>query len=260
MADLADPPVKPFGVDLPPWPAVDFAAFGEVETQPLSRVQGLTASFLSRNWVSIPHVTHQDDADLTALEAHRHALAAAAEGGKAPGPLAFFAKALVSALKAFPRFNASLDASGKQLVLKKYFHIGIAIDTPRGLVVGVVRDCDRKPVAQIAKDIAELSAKARGRGLPLADMEGGCMSISSLGAIGGTGFTPIVNAPELAILGITKAEWRPTRGTNEGIEWRLKVPLSLSYDHRVINGADAARFLRHLDEVLADPAALEEKA
>jgi pyruvate dehydrogenase E2 component (dihydrolipoamide acetyltransferase) len=240
--------------ELPPWPVVDFAAFGEVELQPLSRIQGLTAGFLARNWVSIPHVTHQDDADLTGLEAHRKALAA--DGGKAPTSLAFFVKALVSALKAFPKFNASLDASGKQLVLKKYFHIGIAIDTPRGLVVGVVRDCDKKPVAGIAQDIAELSAKARGRGLPLSDMEGGCMSISSLGGIGGTGFTPIVNAPEVAILGITKAEWKPARGAGDAVEWRLKAPLSLSYDHRVINGADAARFLRHVDEMLARPQAL----
>jgi pyruvate dehydrogenase E2 component (dihydrolipoamide acetyltransferase) len=168
-------------------------------------------------------------------------------------PLAFFAKALVSGLKAFPQFNASLDATGKNLVLKKYFHIGVAIDTPRGLVVGVVRDCDRKSVADVAVAITALSARARGRGLPMSDMEGGCMSISSLGAIGGTGFTPIVNAPEVAILGITKAEWKPRRDAGDAIEWRLKAPLSLSYDHRVINGADAARFLRHLDEVLAAP-------
>jgi pyruvate dehydrogenase E2 component (dihydrolipoamide acetyltransferase) len=170
--------------------------------------------------------------------------------------LAFFAKALVSGLKAFPQFNASLDATARNLVLKKYFHVGIAIDTPRGLVVGVVRDCDSKSVATIAGDIAALSEKARGRGLPLTEMEGGCMSISSLGGIGGTGFTPIVNAPEVAILGITKAEWKPRRAADDTIEWRLKAPLSLSYDHRVINGADAARFLRHLDEVLAAPAQL----
>jgi pyruvate dehydrogenase E2 component (dihydrolipoamide acetyltransferase) len=235
------------GADLPAWPAVDFAAFGEVELKPLSRIQGLTAGFLSRNWLSIPHVTHQDDADITAIEALRATLA------PRPSALAFFAKALVSGLKAFPQFNASLDASGRNLVLKKYFHIGIAIDTPRGLVVGVVRDCDRKPLAEIVADISALSAKARGRGLPMSDMEGGCISISSLGSIGGTGFTPIVNAPEVAILGIAKAEWKPRRGSDDAIEWRLKAPLSLSYDHRVINGADAARFLRHLDEVLAEP-------
>jgi len=233
---------------LPPWPAIDFAAFGEVEVRPLSRIQGLTAGFLARNWTAIPHVTHNDDADVTALEAWR----------KEPGrpkisPLAFFAKALVSGLKAFPQFNASLAADGRSLVLKKYFHVGLAIDTPRGLVVGVVRDCDGKSAAQIADAIASLSEKARGRGLPMSEMEGGCMTISSLGGIGGTSFTPIVNAPEVAILGITKAEWKPRRGADDAIEWRLKAPLSLSYDHRVVNGADAARFLRHLDDVLAKP-------
>lgn len=233
---------------LPPWPSVDYAAFGEVEVQPLPRIQALTAGFLSRNWQLIPHVTHQDDADITALEELRRRMEA-----PRPTPLAFFAKALVSGLKAFPQFNASLDATGRHLVLKKYFHIGIAIDTPRGLVVGVVRDCDRKSAGQIGADIATLSDKARSRGLPMSDMEGGCMSISSLGAIGGTGFTPIVNAPEVAILGVTKAEWKPRRAADDAVEWRLKVPLSLSYDHRVINGADAARFLRHLDDVLAKP-------
>ena len=235
---------------LPAWPAIDFAAFGEVEVKPLSRIQSLTAGFLARNWLSIPHVTHHDEIDVTALEALRPTLA------PKPSALGFFAKALVSALQAFPQFNASLDAAAKNLVLKKYFHVGVAIDTPRGLVVGVVRDCDKKSATEIAADIAALSAKARGRGLPMTDMEGGCMSISSLGGIGGTGFTPIVNAPEVAILGITKAEWKPRRGLNDALEWRLKAPLSLSYDHRVINGADAARFLRHLDEALAMPQAL----
>jgi pyruvate dehydrogenase E2 component (dihydrolipoamide acetyltransferase) len=239
-----------FGAALPPWPVVDFAAFGAIETRPLPRIQALTAGFLSRNWLSIPHVTHHDDVDTTALEALRPTLE------PKPGALAFFAKALVSGLQAFPQFNASLDASGGQLVLKKYFNIGIAIDTPRGLVVGVVRDGDQKSVAEIAADIAALSAKARGRGLAMGDMEGGSMSISSLGGIGGTGFTPIVNAPEVAILGIAKAEWKPRRGANDAVEWRLKAPLSLSYDHRVINGADAARFLRHLDTVLEAPQAL----
>jgi len=242
-----------FGADLPSWPVIDFAVFGEVEVKALSRIQGLTAGFLSRNWLTIPHVTHHDDADITALEIWRKQLAEQNPQQPKVSALAFFAKALVSGLKAFPQFNASLDATGKNLVLKKYFHIGIAIDTPRGLVVGVVRDCDRKSVADVAAQITALSAKARGRGLPMSDMEGGCMSISSLGGIGGTGFTPIVNAPEVAILGITKAEWKPKRGAGDAIEWRLKAPLSLSYDHRVINGADAARFLRHLDEVLAAP-------
>jgi pyruvate dehydrogenase E2 component (dihydrolipoamide acetyltransferase) len=229
---------------------VDFAAFGEVEKRPLSRLQGLTASVLTRNWVTIPHVTHNDDIDITALHAWRAGLA------EKPSQLALFAKALVAGLKAFPHFNASLDADQKQLVLKKYFHIGIAIDTPRGLVVGVVRDCDRKSAVEITQDIAALGEKARGRGLPLSDMEGGSMSISSLGGIGGTSFTPIVNAPEVAILGICRAEWKPRRGADGNLEWRLLAPLSLSYDHRVINGADAARFLRHLDEAVAAPQAL----
>jgi pyruvate dehydrogenase E2 component (dihydrolipoamide acetyltransferase) len=233
---------------LPPWPQTDFAAFGEIETKPLPKVQALTAGFLTRNWQAIPHVTHNDDADITALEQLRKAMPS-----PRPTPLAYFAKGLVSGLKTFPQFNASLDATGRNLVLKKYFHIGIAIDTPRGLVVAVVRDCDRKSVAEIAGDIAALSEKARARGLPMTDMEGGCMSISSLGSIGGTSFTPIVNAPEVAILGITKAEWKPRRSADDSIEWRLRAPLSLSYDHRVINGADAARFLRHLDDVLATP-------
>lgn len=237
----------PFGAGLPPWPDVDFSAFGEVETRPLSRIQSLTAGFLARNWLAIPHVTHQDDADITAVEALR------STSDPKPGTLSFIVKALVAALKAFPQFNASLDASGRNVVLKKYFNIGIAIDTPRGLVVAVLRDCDRKSVVEIASEIAALSAKARGRGLPMSDMEGGCMTISSLGAIGGTGFTPIVNAPEVAILGMTKSEWKPRRGASDAIEWRLKLPLSLSYDHRVINGADAARFLRHVDESLASP-------
>ena len=238
---------SPFGAHLPSWPEIDFSSFGEIETRPLSRVQSLTAGLLARNWVSIPHVTHQDDVDTTDVEALRETL------DPKPSTLSFFVKALASALRAFPQFNASLDASGKNVILKKYFNIGIAIDTPRGLVVAVVRDCERKTVVEIASDIAALSAKARGRGLPMTDMEGGCMSISSLGGIGGTGFTPIVNAPEVAILGITKSEWKPRRGAGDAIEWRLKVPLSLSYDHRVINGADAARFLRHVDESLASP-------
>jgi pyruvate dehydrogenase E2 component (dihydrolipoamide acetyltransferase) len=229
---------------------VDFAAFGEIEKRPLSRLQGITASVLSRNWVTVPHVTHNDDIDITALNAWRVGLT------EKPSQLALLVKALVSGLKAFPYFNASLDGDQKQLVLKKYFHIGIAIDTPRGLVVGVVRDCDRKSAVEVTQAIGALGEKARGRGLPLSDMEGGCMSISSLGGIGGTSFTPIVNAPEVAILGITRSEWKPRRGADDTLEWRLMAPMSLSYDHRVINGADAARFLRHLDEVVAAPQAL----
>jgi len=230
---------KPFWEQLPPWPEGDFSVFGEVEETSLSRIQTLTASFMSRNWLTIPHVTHHDDVDTTALEQHRQSMAVKLS------PLVFMVKALVDALVAFPRFNASLDGSGKKLILKKYFHIGIAIDTPNGLLVGVVRDCDKKDLAQLADDIAQLSA--------MAEMSGGCMTISSLGGIGGTGFTPIINAPEVAILGITRSEWKPARGEGGELVWRHKTPFSLSYDHRVINGADAARFLRHLDAVLAKP-------
>jgi len=238
---------KPFWEQLPPWPEGDFSVFGEVEETSLSRIQTLTASFMSRNWLTIPHVTHHDDVDTTALEQHRQSMAVKLS------PLVFMVKALVDALVAFPRFNASLDGSGKKLILKKYFHIGIAIDTPNGLLVGVVRDCDKKDLAQLADDIAQLSAKARDKGLSMAEMSGGCMTISSLGGIGGTGFTPIINAPEVAILGITRSEWKPARGEGGELVWRHKTPFSLSYDHRVINGADAARFLRHLDAVLAKP-------
>lgn len=242
------------GSGLPPWPQVDFSAFGEVESKPLSRVQGLTAAFLHRNWLAIPHVTHHDEVDITALEAHRKALADPSQGGKI-SPLAFQVKAVVAALKAFPQFNASLDETGKTLILKKYFHIGIAVDTPAGLLVAVVRDCDQKSVADIAGEIQAVSAKAREKGLTMAEMSGGCFTISSLGGIGGTAFTPIINAPEVAILGVTKARWVATRNGDD-TEWKMMLPLSLSYDHRVINGADAARFTRHLGELLAQPEAL----
>lgn len=242
---------KPFWEKLPPWPEGDFSVFGEVEETSLSRIQGLIAGFMSRNWLSIPHVTHHDDVDTTALEAYRQGLDVKVS------PLAFFAKGLVACLRAFPHFNASLDGSGKKLILKKYFHIGIAIDTPNGLLVGVVRDCDKKPLRQLSTEIAELSAKAREKGLSLAEMSGGSMTISSLGGIGGTGFTPIINAPEVAILGVTRSDWKPTRGAGDQPLWRHKTPFSLSYDHRVINGADAARFLRHLESVLEKPQELD---
>lgn len=242
---------KSFWEQLPPWPEGDFSVFGEVEETTLSRIQTLTASFMSRNWLSIPHVTHHDDVDTTALEQYRQGRAVKVS------PLVFMVKALVDTLKAFPRFNASLDGSGKKLILKKYFHIGIAIDTPNGLLVGVVRDCDQKDLGQLAEDIAQLSARAREKGLSMAEMSGGCMTISSLGGIGGTAFTPIINAPEVAILGITRSEWKPARGEAGELVWHHRTPFSLSYDHRVINGADAARFVRHLDAVLSDPAKLD---
>jgi pyruvate dehydrogenase E2 component (dihydrolipoamide acetyltransferase) len=248
-------PRPPFGSDLPPWPEVDFAAFGPVERVALPRVQKLGAAFLARNWVSIPHVTHHDEADITGLEVVRTALGAQHPDRKIT-PLAFIVKAAVAALRAHPKANASLDAAAGQLVLKKYFHIGIAVDTPSGLLVGVIRDCDRKGLPEIAAEIAAVSQKAREKGLSLAEMSGGCFTVSSLGAIGGTAFTPIVNAPEVAILGVVKSQWKPTRGPDDSLKWRLMLPLSLSYDHRVLNGADAARFVRSLADALAEPETL----
>lgn len=233
--------------NLPPWPEVDFSEFGEVAQEPLSRIQTLTASFLHRNWVSIPHVTHNDQLDITDLEIHRKALA---DKGIKITPLAFQLKAVVAALKEFPRFNASLDGTGKNLVLKKYFHIGIAVDTPAGLLVPVIRDCDKKSVEELAEEIRAISEKARTKGLTMAEMSGGCFTISALGGIGGTSFTPIINAPEVAILGVTRSQWTPTRGEGDELVWRQMMPVSLSYDHRVINGADAAKFCRYLDEVM----------
>jgi pyruvate dehydrogenase E2 component (dihydrolipoamide acetyltransferase) len=246
---------KPFGVQLPPWPQVDFAAFGPIESRPLSRVQKLVSGYMARNWVMIPHVTHHDEADITTLDAALSKVKAAHPNVRIT-PLGFFVKAVVAALKQYPQLNASLDATGGTLILKKYFNIGIAVDTPGGLLVPVIRDCDKKPLAAIAGEIAALSQKAREKGLPMTDMVGGCFTISSLGAIGGTAFTPIINAPEVAILGVAKAQWKPQRSTDGGIDWRLMLPLSLSYDHRVINGADAARFTVAIAGSLAEPSAL----
>jgi len=242
----------PLGSQLPTWPKVDFASFGEVEVKPLSRIQQMAAGFLARNWVTIPHVTHHDEADVTELEALRRDMISRREDVKIT-MLACIIKAAVAALEKFPTFNSSLDASIKQLVLKKYFHIGVAVDTPTGLLVPVVRDCNKKSVVQLGQEVAELSAKARAKGLAMSEMSGGCFSISSLGAIGGTAFTPIINAPEVAILGAARTAWKPRRAQDGGVEWRLMLPLSLSYDHRVLNGADAARFTRFLSEILAQP-------
>lgn len=229
----------PTGLNLAPWPEVDFSAFGAVEARPLSRIQLLVGSYLARNWVMIPHVTHQEEADISGLDAARAALSE--QSGVKITPLAFMVKAAVAALDAHPQFNASLDGTGRTLIRKKYFHIGIAVDTPGGLLVPVIRDADRKTVAQIAAEIGEVSILARTKGLPLDRMSGGCFTLSSLGSIGGTGFTPIINAPELAIMGITRAFQKPVN-VDGALEWRTVLPLSLSYDHRVINGADAARF------------------
>jgi pyruvate dehydrogenase E2 component (dihydrolipoamide acetyltransferase) len=240
-------------LDLPPWPNVDFSLFGEVETVPLSRIQLLTAGYLARNWVAIPHVTHHDEVDITALEAFRKRLST--DSGVKLSALPFIVKAMAGLLMSMPKFNASLDATGKQLILKKYAHVGIAVDAPSGLLVAVVRDCDKKGVLQIAQETAEMASRARQKGLPMKDMVGGCMTVSSLGHIGGTAFTPIVNAPEVAILGVTKAQWKPQRPAEggAGVNWRLMLPISLSYDHRVINGADAARFTAALAATLARP-------
>lgn len=243
------------GLDLLPWPKVDFAKFGPIETKPLSRIQKISGANLARNWAMIPHVTQFDAADITELEALRVALndenAKAIAAGKAGKVtlLAFLIKACVAALKRFPVFNASLD--GEQLVLKQYVHIGFAADTPNGLVVPVLRDADTKGVAQIAAEMGELAALAREGKLKPEQMQGGCFTISSLGGIGGTAFTPIINAPEVAILGVSKSEMRPI-WDGAAFQPRLMLPLSLSYDHRVIDGALAARFTTHLAQLLGD--------
>jgi pyruvate dehydrogenase E2 component (dihydrolipoamide acetyltransferase) len=245
------------GLNLLPWPKVDFAKFGGIETKPLSRIQKLSGANLARNWAMIPHVTQHDDADITELEALRLALneenaKAIAKGvGAKLTMLAFLMKASVAALQKFPTFNASLDASGENLVLKQYFHIGFAADTPNGLVVPVLRDVDRKGVIEIAKESGDLAAKAREGKLGPADMQGGCFTISSLGGIGGTSFTPIVNAPEVAILGVSKSAMRPV-WDGHAFQPRLLLPLSLSYDHRVVDGAAAARFTAYLAQLLGD--------
>ncbi len=240
------------GLNLLPWPHVDFSKFGEIETRPLTRIQKIAGANLARNWAMIPHVTQHDDADITDLEALRISINKENEkAGLKLTMLAFIMKASVVALQKFPTFNASLDASGENLTLKKYFHIGFAADTPNGLVVPVVRDVDRKGVLQIAKETAELAGKAREGKLSPADMSGGCFSISSLGGIGGTAFTPIVNAPEVAILGVSKSSMQPVWDGKQ-FQPRLVLPLSLSYDHRVIDGAAAARFTAFLAQLLGD--------
>jgi pyruvate dehydrogenase E2 component (dihydrolipoamide acetyltransferase) len=244
-----------FADDLPPWPAVDFAAFGEVETKPLPRMRKIAAGFLARNWAMIPHVTHHDDADITALENLRKSMNVQEPQAKLT-LLPFLVRAASAVLTEFPQFNASLDTASGNVVYKKYFHIGVAVDTPNGLLVPVVRDCDKRDVRQIASDITALSDKARTKGLPLADMSGGCFTISSLGSVGGTYFTPIINAPEVAIMGVCRARWVPQRGAEGTVDWRLSLPLSLSYDHRLINGADAARFTRRFADLLAQPASI----
>ncbi len=241
---------QPF--DLPPPPKVDFSKYGETEKVELTRIQKLSGPNLHRNWVSIPHVTHHDEADITDMENFRKSSSAEAEAqGFKLTPLVFLIKASVAALRKFPDFNASLDPSGEFLVRKKYFNIGIAVDTPGGLVVPVLRNCQAKGIMELAKELAEISAKARDGKLTPADMSGGCFSISSLGGIGGTGFSPIINAPEVAILGVSRHKMRAV-WDGEAFKPRLMLPLSLSYDHRVIDGASAARFTRYLASRLED--------
>jgi len=237
-------------LELLPWPKIDFARFGPVEARPLSRIRKISGANLSRNWVMIPHVTQFDEADITDLEAFRLRLNEEnATSGVKITLLAFLVKACVAALRKFPEFNASLD--GESLVLKRYFNIGFAADTPNGLVVPVLKAADQKGVIEIARELAGLAAKAREGKLAPADMQGGCFSISSLGGVGGTAFTPIINAPEVAVLGVSRSARKPV-WDGDRFAPRLVLPLSLSYDHRVIDGATAARFTTYLGQLLAD--------
>jgi pyruvate dehydrogenase E2 component (dihydrolipoamide acetyltransferase) len=240
------------GLQVLEMPVVDFAKFGPIETKALSRIKKISGANLHRNWVTIPHVTQFEEADISEMEAFRKELGTefAKESFKIT-PLAFLLKACAITLKHFPDFNASLDTSGENLVLKKYIHIGVAVDTPDGLMVPVVRDVDQKGIVQLAKELGEISARARVKKITAAEMQGGCFSISSLGGIGGTAFTPIINAPEVAILGVSRSSMKPLWKDGEFVP-RLMLPLSLSYDHRVIDGAAAARFTTYLAHVLSD--------
>ncbi len=240
------------GYVLPAMPEIDFSKFGAIELQPLSRIKKIAGPHLHRSWVLLPHVTQHDEADITELEAFRQEVK---EDAKSRGVrltlLAFLLKASVAALKAYPQVNASLDPGGENLILKKYYHIGVAVDTPDGLVVPVIRDVDKKGVYDLAEELGEVSARARDKALTPTDLQGGCFTISSLGGIGGTAFTPIINAPEVAILGVSRSRMQPVYRNGEFVP-RLILPLSLSYDHRVIDGAQAARFTGFLGRVLTD--------
>ena len=246
------------GAGLPGVPKVDFGKFGPIETKALSRIKKISGARLQASWLNLPHVTQHDEADITELEAARQQLKAkaAAEGIRLT-PLAFVLKACVQVLQAFPQFNASLDEAGQNLVLKQYFHLGFAADTPQGLVVPVIRDADRKDIYELARDLGELSEKARAGKLKADEMQGGSFTVSSLGGIGGTAFTPIINAPEVAILGVSRSRMAPVFHDGEFVP-RLMVPLSLSYDHRVIDGAEAVRFTTQLGQALADVKSLLE--
>lgn len=237
-----------------PWPKVDFSKFGDTEVQPLSRIKKISGANLHRNWVMIPHVTQWDNADITELENFRkeqNAIEAKNDTGMKITPLVFIMKAVAKALEAFPSFNSSLSEDGESLILKKYVNVGIAVDTPNGLVVPVFKDVNKKGIYELSRELAEVSKKARAGKLTAADMQGGCFTISSLGGIGGTAFTPIVNAPEVGILGVSKSEFKPVWNGKE-FEPRLQLPLSLSYDHRVIDGAEGARFITFLNGALSD--------
>jgi pyruvate dehydrogenase E2 component (dihydrolipoamide acetyltransferase) len=235
-----------------PWPDVDFAKYGEIEAKPLSRIKKISGANLHRNWVMIPHVTQFEEADISEMEAFRKELGAEyAKQDIKITPLAFMLKACAITLRHFPDFNASLDASGETLIVKKYIHIGVAVDTPDGLMVPVIRDVDQKGIVQLARELGEVSARAREKKISAAEMQGGGFTISSLGGIGGTAFTPIINAPEVAILGVSRASMKPVWKDGEFVP-RLMLPLSLSYDHRVIDGAAGARFTTYLAHVLSD--------
>lgn len=239
-------------MNLPAMPAIDFSKFGPVDTQALSRIKKISGKNLQRNWMMIPHVTQFGEADITALENFRQTQKAEMDKQKVKlTPLAFIMKAVVATLKVFPQANASLDPAGENLIMKKYFHIGVAVDTPDGLVVPVIRDVDKKGLVDLAKELSQVSEKARQKLLTPGDMQGGCFSISSLGGIGGTAFTPIINAPEVAILGVSKSSYKPVYQDGAFVP-RLMLPLSLSYDHRVIDGAEGARFITHLSQMLSD--------
>ena len=250
--ETGSPSIGGLRLNFPELPDFDFSRYGETEKQPLTKIQKISAAHLHRNWIGIPHVTQNDEADITDMEAFRQANAAeAVEQGFKLTPLVFLIKALVAALKKYPKFNSSLDSDGESLILKKYFNVGIAVDTPDGLVVPVLRDCERKGIMELAAELGEISARARDKKLTPQDIQGGCISISSLGGIGGTSFTPIINAPEVAILGVSRSRMNPVWDGNE-FRPRLMLPLSLSYDHRVIDGADAARFCRYVASRLED--------
>jgi len=238
------------GIEQPP--AIDFSQFGEVDHIKMSKIKRITAQNMTRSWLNVPHVTQFDHADITELEVFRKSIKAEAEKkGTKVTPLPFMLKACAMALREFPQFNVSLDNDGEHIIQKHYVHIGVAVDTPVGLMVPVIRDVDKKSIWQLSEELIAMGAKAKDKKLMPADMQGGCFTISSLGSIGGTAFTPIVNTPEVAILGVSKAEMQP-RWNGSEFEPKLMMPLSLSYDHRAVNGADAARFTQYLGKLLGD--------